>query len=246
MSSDHFSTQAAAYAQFRPSYPREWFDWLSGQVAERTLAWDCACGSGQATVSLAGYFDQVVGTDLSSSQLSHAPSLPNIEWRKATAEESGLEDSSVDLITVAQALHWFDLPRFWAECRRVLKPDGIVAVWSYGIFRVGSGPITAICDDYYSHQLKDYWPPERRIVEAGYGTLDFPFTEIDAPEFHLRESWSLDELTGYLASWSATERFRIATGTNPIPELRESLAPWFTGERIEVCWPLSIRVGRKS
>lgn len=245
MASDHFSAQSAEYAQFRPHYPPELFDWLAEQVKSRAAAWDCACGSGQATRELAARFDQVIGTDLSAAQIQHAPALPNVMWRVTRAEESGLPDGSMDLVTVAQALHWFDLPRFWAEALRVLKAGGVVAVWSYGVFQIGEPEIERLCAHFYEHVVGEFWPPERRIVEAGYATLDFPFAEIAAPAFEMEVEWSLDALLGYLSSWSATTRYAQHHGHSPIPELRRELEPLWENERLVVRWPLSMRVGRR-
>lgn len=246
MSSDHFSTQSAEYSKFRPSYPTELFDWLASICSERDLAWDCACGNGQATLGLSSHFRAIVATDLSQSQLDHAPASSKIEWRLAHAEDSGLESSSVDLITVAQALHWFDLAKFWKEVNRVLKPGGVIAVWSYGVFELEDPSINAICDRFYYETVGDFWPPERKIVESGYGSLPFPFLEISAPAFQLQLNWSLDQLLGYIASWSATTRYRQAKGTDPIPELQKTLNRYFMTPTMRVSWPLSIRVGRKS
>ncbi|MFT3866992.1 MAG: class I SAM-dependent methyltransferase [Nibricoccus sp.] len=246
MSSDHFSTQSAEYAKYRPTYPVELFDWLANCCAERNLAWDCACGSGQATLGLAARFKAVIATDLSRAQLDHAPAACNIEWKVAHAEASGLETGSVDLITVAQALHWFDLVRFWPEVKRTLKPRGVVAIWCYGVLEVDNPQLHAICDHFYRVTVGDFWPPERRIVEAGYKSIDFPFQEIPAPTFHLHVDWSIEQLLGYFASWSATTRYRQARGSDPLPELRSMLAPHFAGETIRVRWPLSLRVGRQS
>ncbi len=244
MSQDHFSTQSATYVRYRPTYPPELFDWLVGHVFERHLVWDCACGSGQATLSLAERFDRVIATDLSESQLAFAPKVPNVEWRQAIAEASKLESRSVDLIVVAQALHWFDLPRFWHECQWVLKTDGVIAAWCYGVAEFSDRSVGELCDEFYRVRLADYWPPERRIVEAGYGVLGFPFDEIIAPNFGLRAEWSVDELMGYFSSWSATERFRRSTGVDPVQALRTNMAQLSIQETIQVHWPLSVRVGR--
>jgi SAM-dependent methyltransferase len=194
---------------------------------------------------MAARFQRVIATDLSAAQIAHAPPLPNVEWRVAHAEDSGIGAASVSLITVAQALHWFDLPRFWQEARRVLMPRGVVAVWSYGVFVIDPPEIAAICQHFYEDIVGPFWPPERRIVEAGYGALDFPFDEIPAPSFQMQAEWSLDALLGYLCSWSATSRHIAQLGTSPIPDLRERLSPhWPSPGDLTIRWPLSIRVGR--
>ncbi len=245
MASDHFSTQSTQYAAYRPVYPPCWFDWLAEQVHQRHTAWDCACGSGQATQDLARKFRHVIATDLSAAQLSHAPSLPNVEWRTAHAEESGLESESVDLLTVAQALHWFDLPRFWQEARRVLRPGGVIAVWSYGVFQLDHPEIANVCYDFYQNIVGPFWPPERRIIEAGYGSLEFPFLEIPAPIIEMQATWTLDALLGYLRSWSATTRYISTVQEDPLIPLKERLlAVWPPAPALNVRWPLSIRVGR--
>lgn len=244
MTEDHFSVQASQYARFRPTYPPTLFDWLALQTLEKCSAWDCACGSGQATSELAARFERVTATDISEAQLSHSPSLPNVAWRMAAAEASGLDAASFDLITVAQALHWFDLPRFWSEAQRVLKPSGVLAVWSYGVFKLGHPAVEKVCQNFYDKVVGDFWPPERRIVEAGYGALTFPFREIAAPVFEIKREWSLDELLGYMSSWSATVRYTQAHRTSPIPDLARKLQLLLSTNRISVRWPLSFRVGR--
>jgi len=244
MSHDHFSTQSSDYVKYRPTYPEKLFDWLAAKAASTDTAWDCACGSGQATLYLATRFKQVVGSDLSRSQLNCAPHRPNIEWRVAHAEDSGLEGNSVDLITVAQALHWFDLRSFWQEVRRVGKYNGLIAVWSYGVFEIGNLEVKNVCNKFYDETVGPYWPPERKIVEAGYGSLDFPFQEIQSPSYKIEVSWNLDQLIGYFSSWSATTRYKVATGNDPLPALREQLAAYLGHERVDLHWPISLRVGR--
>ena len=244
MASDHFSTQSSQYALFRPTYPAALFDFLATQVSGKEAAWDCACGSGQATAELVSRFERVIGTDLSDAQLSHATDLPNVHWSMVHAEESGLETASMDLITVAQAVHWFDLPRFWEEARRVLKPGGILALWCYEVFTIPHSEIQSACDYFYNEVLGEFWPPERRIVEAGYSSFDFPFEELETPQFEMSVEWTLEQLLGYLSSWSATARYIKANGRSPIPDLEDILRPLWTEERLKVSWPLSSRVGR--
>ena len=244
MSADYFSAGSSDYVRYRPRYPEAWFDWLASRSAARNLAWDCACGSGQATEELAKRFGKVVGTDASEGQLRSAPAIENVEWKLACGEESGLETGSVDLVTVAQALHWFELERFWAECRRVLRPDGLVAVWGYGTARLGHEAADGIFQDFYHGVLAGFWPEERRMVEEGYAKIPFPFEELAVPDFEMVQKWDAAQIAGYCASWSATGRYRNETGRDPIPELREKLGRELGEELVEIRWPFFARVGR--
>ncbi len=243
---DHFTAVANQYATFRPTYPEELFDWLAGVAPQRELAWDCGAGSGQATAALAARFGHVLGTDISAAQLASAPRLPNVEYRTATAEASGLPDRCADLVTIAQALHWFDLPKFYTEARRVLKPQGIIAAWGYNRLLVGQPEVQRIVDVFYEQTIGSYWPPERVHVENDYRDLDFPFPRIDAPRFALQQDWTRKHLLGYLRSWSAVGRFKAANGYDPVEALAgEIAAHWPEGNELRVEWPLFMLVGRK-
>ena len=240
---DHFSGHAALYRAHRPRYPDELFQWLANQAPGRALAWDCATGNGQAAVALAGHFDLVVASDASTSQIAAAEAASNVSYQVAGAEHSGLSEHSVDLISVAQAAHWFDLPAFYAEVRRVLKPGGVLALWCYGLAGI-SPDADAVVSDFYHHTVGPYWPPERRHIETGYHDLDFPFSELQAPALQMRAEWSLQQLLGYLASWSATRRCVSTTGTDPIDRLATELAAaWGDQALREVKWPLALRIG---
>ena len=244
---DHFSSVAGRYADFRPHYPAKLFDYLATLVPRDALVWDCAAGSGQATRGLAERFAHVIATDASPEQIAAAAPLPNAEFRVALAESPGLPDASAGLVTVAQALHWFDLPRFYAEVNRVLRPGGVLAVWAYGINRIEGGAVDAIVQDYYGNILGPYWPSSRQLVESGYRTLAFPFAEIAPPAFHMEARWSLERLLGYFSTWSATNRYIKATGENPLPALAAKLAAVWgepSAARL-VAWPLTLRVGRR-
>lgn len=247
MSGDHFSPVADKYASFRPSYPDELFDWLASIAPRRKLAWDCGSGSGQATVALAAHFEQVLGTDISAAQLASAPAHANVEYRVASAEVSGLPDHSADLVTVAQAMHWFDLPAFYAEVQRVLEPQGVIAVWGYNRLQIDDSGLQTVLDRFYAETIGSYWPPERAHVENAYRDLPFPFTRIAAPPFALRKEWSREHLLGYLRSWSAVARFQAANGFDPVSELAEEMgAYWQEGKVHQIEWPLFMHVGRKA
>ncbi len=244
---DHFGQVAGDYARFRPRYPDELFEWLAARCARTDLAWDCACGSGQATAPLARRFTRVVGTDASPSQLAHAPQLPNVEWRCAPAEHSGLADATVDLVTVVQALHWLPLAAFHAEVARVLKPGGVFATVSYGRMAVDAPALDARLQRYHDVDVSPWWPPERRHVVDGYRELPFPYARLAVPAFAMTVRWSPTELLGYLRSWSASAACQAARGEDPVDAFAHELAAcWPRGETtIEVRWPMRIRVGHK-
>jgi len=240
---DHFSACAAQYADFRPHYPQALYQWLAATAPARSRAWDCACGSGQASADLASYFDEVIATDLSAAQLRQAKPDPRISYRVAVAEDSGLPAAHFDLVSVAQALHWFDCERFYAEARRVLRPGGLLAVWSYGICSLDHEHGGAELLTFYRDVVGPYWPAERRHVASGYQTLSFPAPELTVPALAVTQLWSLAELTGYASSWSATAAYIKARGEDPVPALRTAMAPHWGDEqsRHEIRWPLAVR-----
>ncbi len=241
---DHFSRDAAAYVEYRPRYPGALFAWLATQAPSRQLAWDAGTGNGQAAVALAEYFSRVVATDPSDKQLAEAPARPKVEYRQA-AEEAGLPEGSVDLVTVAQALHWFNRDRFWAEARRVLRPRGVIAIWCYQLQRVSPG-VDRLIHRFYHDTIGPWWPPDRKLVEEGYRTIEFPFAEIAPPEFSMTAEWTLEQQLGYIGTWSAVSRMREATGQDPVAELRAELEQAWGGGRRLVSWPLSLRVGLRT
>ena len=246
MSTDHFSAVARHYLESRPNYPPELFQWLAQACRGHDLTWDVGAGNGQASVALAAYFAEVVATDLSEAQIAQANPHARVEYRAAPADQSGLPDASADLVTIAQALHWFDLDPFYTEVRRVLKPNGLVAAWTYGMVQVEGDGVEERVRHFYHHVVGPYWPPERRHVENGYVELPFPFTPVTSPELAIQLSWTLDDLLGYCRSWSATSHYRRVTGSDPVVALESELAPvWGPREqRRLVSWPLAIRAGR--
>lgn len=243
---DHFGKVAEQYADFRPHYPAALFDWLASQCTTHECVWDCGAGNGQASIPLANYFSSVYATDASATQIAQAGPHPRIQYRVAGAEKSGLASHSVELVTVAQALHWFDLDRFNLEVRRVLKPGGVIAAWSYGMISVQGVEVDAAVQHFYKHTIGPYWPPERRHVENGYRDLDFPFQRIDPPTLSMSVHWTLDQLLGYLRSWSASARYLSAMGKDPVMSLAAELLPVWGGieHRRQIDWPLSILAGR--
>lgn len=241
---DYFSAQADEYARRRPGYPNALFEWLASLSVEHDLAWDCGTGNGQAAIGIAPYFAQVVATDPSSDQLRNAFPHPRVTYRQAPAEDSGIQSGSVDLVTVAQAVHWFDLDRFFSEVERVLKPGGVCAVWCYIMCRV-SPEIDRIVDNFYFEVVGPYWPRERAIVDDGYRSLRFPFREVEPPEFAINLDWSLADMFGYLATWSPVRRYIEANGHNPIDLIANALTDAWGApdEQRAVVWPIKMRVG---
>jgi SAM-dependent methyltransferase len=244
---DHFSGHADRYGAYRPSYPAALFEYLASLAPSHELAWDCATGNGQAAVALAPFFRRVVATDASARQIAEARAQPGVEYRVAPAERTDLADGSADLVTVAQALHWLDLPAFYAEVRRVCRPGAIVAVWTYQNCAV-SPEVDAVVARLYDGILGDYWPPERKLVEQGYWTLAFPFEEIEAPTFPMVARWDLRRMFGYLDTWSSNQRYQARHGADPVDLVRDELAvAWGDADRERgVVWPFLLKVGRVS
>src|SRR4029077_9700031 len=202
---DHFSRQAADYAKFRPRYPQQLFEYLGSIAPSRQLAWDCGTGNGQAAVGLAAVFDRVIATDASEKQIANAEPHERVEYRVAPAEQSPIELSNVDLIMVAQALHWFDLDRFYPEAKRVLKPGGVFAASAYRFLHVTPAVDDLVNRGYYGEIVGPCWPAERALI-MNFEEIPFPFPERETPAFEMKVDWTLDHLLGYLRSWSADRK----------------------------------------
>jgi ubiquinone/menaquinone biosynthesis C-methylase UbiE len=242
---DHFSGAAARYERYRPRYPDALFDLLTDVAPRRSVAWDCATGNGQAAQALARRFERVRATDASEAQLGRAPRRQSVFYVAATAEAAPFEARSVDLITVAQAAHWFDLDAFYGEARRVAGEGAVIALWTYGLCEV-SPDVDAAVDSFYRDVVGPYWPPQRRWVDEGYRSLSFPFDELPMQPPEMTHVWTVEDVLGYASTWSAVKRFREATGEDPVETiLRPALArSWPAGESREVRWPLGMRAGR--
>ena len=243
---DYFSNHAADYARYRPHYPVALVEYLVSLVPSRDSAWDCATGNGQVALGLANHFQQVVATDASQQQLDQAFLHDRIRNHRATAEQSGLPNQSIDLITVGQALHWFNLDGFYAEAKRVLKPKGVLAVWCYAMLSIpgANESVQAVLQTFYD-RIEPHWPPGRELVDAGYRTIPFPFAEVTPPPLAMTADWTVAELFGYLSSWSATQRWLAEVGPNPFQQFGEELATAWgqADDRHTIHWPLSLRVG---
>ena len=242
---DHFSRDSSAYAKFRPTYPPALFEWLATLPVRRLVAWDCGTGTGQAATLLTPYFTMVVASDASRAQIRAADRSRGIRYFTALGESCALAPGRVDLVTVAQALHWIDRDRFYRELDRVTAPGGALAVWSYGIFR-STPDIDAVIGRFYRHTVGAYWPAERVHVESGYRTIDIPIAEVTSPAFSIEGRLTLSELVGFIRTWSAVGRYMAAVKTDPIVELERELHAVWGDPRTPhlMVWPLSVRAGR--
>jgi SAM-dependent methyltransferase len=240
---DHFSERSADYAAARPTYPPELARFLAEQSPGRRLALDCGCGTGQLSVQLADHFAEVVATDASAAQIAAATPHPRVSYRVAPAEASGLPSSSADLVVAAQAAHWFDLPAFYAEAKRVARPGALLALVTYGVLHV-DGAAEPLIQDFYWHIVGPYWPPGREHVEVGYRSLPFPYPEIAHPDLAIELTWTRDDFLAYVDTWSAMRGAEKAIGRKPFDDFAAALAScWPDGEARRVRWPLSIRAG---
>ena len=240
---DHFSERAAGYAVYRPHYPPTLAAWLATAAPARKLAWDVGCGSGQLSTLLGDHFEKVIATDASSAQIERAAAHPRVEYRMEPAESSSLASSSADLITVAQAAHWMKLDAFYKEARRVAREGALIALVAYERTRIDPS-IDPIIERFYAGDLAAWWPPERKHIETGYRTLDFPFEPVAAPLFEMKATWTADQLVGYIRTWSAVRAMEAANGPRATNRFEDAVRrAWGTGSR-DVTWPIVVLAGR--
>ncbi len=243
---DYFSHHASQYAQYRPTYPPELFSYLATLTSEHDLAWDCATGNGQVALGLTPYFQQIQATDASQQQLEHGVRHSQIIYRVATAEHPPFADRSIDLITVAQAVHWFQLEVFYAAVQRVLKLGGAIALWGYGFCELPTAnPAIAPLLAAFYQEVEPFWPPEWHMLNQQYRTITFPFPEHAPPPLTMQAKWSAEQLLGYLATWSATQRWLAQTGNQGFAEFGQLIqSAWGDRDQLQpVRWPLFLRVG---
>ncbi len=241
---DNFSKQSESYYKYRPSYPKELFEYLSNLSKKHDLAWDCGTGNGQSAIGLVEYFEKVYATDPSEKQVSNAESNPKIIYKVEKAESSSLPNNSVDLITVAQALHWFNFDKFYSEVKRVLKPEGIIAAWTYGLPQISS-EIDKLVLHFHDNIVGDFWQKENQYVSDKYQTIPFPFKEIKTPSFQFQKEITIDDLNGLLLSWSATQRYQDQNGKNPVLKIKNDLQDAWknTNESKRTTWNIFLKVG---
>lgn len=242
---DHFSTQAVGYAKARPTYPAELFAELARLAPGRGLAWDAGSGNGQAAVALAEHFEQVVATEPSEAQLASAQAHPRVTYHRSAETAPMLAEASVDLVTVAQAAHWFDRTQFYAEVQRVLRPGGVVALWTYALCHI-TPEIDAVVGRLYADIVGAYWPPERVHTETGYRDFAFPFAEFPFPQFAMELDWTAAAFVAYLRTWSSVARYQKAhAGEEPVALIESELSGLWGATARRVRWPLSGRIGRR-
>ncbi|MBU3029842.1 class I SAM-dependent methyltransferase [Paracoccus marinaquae] len=238
-----FDRGGRSYAQFRPTYPADLAPWLAGLAPDRGLAVDVGCGNGQLTTRLAAHFDRVTGIDPSADQLANAAGDARIDYLCAPAERLPLPDGCASLITAAQAAHWFDLPAFYAEARRIAKPGAVIALISYGVLELASEPLHQRFIRFYRDEIGPYWPPERGLVDSGYAGIAFPFDELDAPALAIRLNWDFDAFLGYLSTWSSLRKAQEAGRPDIAEAFIQDLSGLWT-QPVAVTWPINMRVGR--
>lgn len=240
---DNFSKQASEYSKYRPHYPDTMIDYLISFVKNKSKALDVATGNGQIAHKLSTVFEKVYGIDISQKQLDNAIPAPNLEYKLESAEKTSFDNQTFDLITVAQAIHWFDFDLFYKEIYRILKPDGIFAVLGYGLFSTNVES-DVIIRNYYYNIIGPYWDEERKYVDKNYTTIPFPFDEIATDSFENHLTWSFDELMGYLETWSATQHYILKNNSNPLDLIREEFKISWEKNDKKVTFPLLFRIGK--
>lgn len=243
---DHFSSKSREYSYSRPFYPEDLFEFLQEITPNKYIAWDCATGNGQAAIGLCRYFRNVIASDVSKNQIANGFPRNNITYEIFSAEKPSIQDNSVDLITVAEAIHWFDFEKFYREATRVSRRNAIIAVWSYGMHKIDS-EIDKISErlDVDGEILGSYWPKEAKYVKEEYKTIPFPFKELSTPRFEMSVYWSLDDVISYMQTWSAVKRFKIEKKYDPMSLVWQDLKKLWRNkdEKKLIKWSLNLRAG---
>lgn len=242
---DNFSRQSKLYSKFRPGYPPELYEFIFSHVKNYQSAWDCGTGNGQVATVLAKKFKSVVASDISEQQLSQAPATENVTYVKAAGQLSDLPGSHFDLITVAQAIHWFDFETFYKEVDRVGKQGSLLAVWGYSLLSVND-EIDPFIKDFYENKIGFYWDPERKMLDERYRHIPFPFTEIASPDFQIESNWSLQQMEGYLNTWSSVQKYITVNNENPVDEVIDALRTLWKDKTLSVRFPVFLRLGKVS
>ena len=240
---DNFSKQSAIYAKYRPVYPKELYDFILNNVKYKKAAWDCGTGNGQAAKELAKAFEKVFATDISQQQIENAVLKDNIFYSVQTAEQTIFQNNHFELVTVAQALHWFMFNDFYTEVKRVAKPDAIFAAWAYSLLSI-SKEIYALINHHHFDTVGSYWDQERKYVDDQYRNIPFPFTKMNTPAFSIEYNWAPEELEGYLNTWSALQKFIVKNKYNPVDNLMKRIIPYWKLEKMKIVFPVQLLMGR--
>jgi len=243
---DYFSQHASDYAQYRPDYPPALFEYLASLTLEHNLAWDCATGNGQAALGLTPFYRKIIASDASAQQIQSAKSHPQITYQVMPAEQTTFADKSVDLICVAQAMHWFDFDKFYAEVERILKPTGILAAWCYSLFEIDNNPAAnKIIATFYWDITNPYWAPERQLIDKEYKTILFPFKTINTPTFFMERTWNLEQLLHYINTWSGVKNYETQRAKNPLTLISDTLLnAWGDPQQTYLIrWPIHLLIG---
>jgi ubiquinone/menaquinone biosynthesis C-methylase UbiE len=240
---DNFSHQSDKYLLYRPSYPAELFSFLISQLHNRNTAWDCGTGNGQIAAELVKYFDKVYATDISAQQIENAALQQNVIYSMQPAEATNFAASAFDLITVAQAIHWFDFEKFYTEVKRVAKPQAIIAVIGYGLIKTFD-EADAVIEHFYFNTLGSFWDAERKYIDENYLTIPFPFQEVKTPQFSNELNWNFEHMIGYLGTWSAVKHYTKAKGENPINLIEQKLKQCWGSETRKVKFDILLRIGK--
>jgi ubiquinone/menaquinone biosynthesis C-methylase UbiE len=242
---DLFSRQADVYAKYRPTYPKALIDYVLSFVNEKNFAWDCATGNGQAALMLAPYFKKIAATDLSQKQVDHAIPNERISYYTGSAEKTFFADNCFDLITVAQAYHWFSFDAFFQEATRVARPEGIVAVWGYGLITTEDLALHETIQNFYTQVVGPYWDAERKYVDDAYRSIPFYFQELPSKDFSIYVTWNKEDLTGFLNTWSSVQHFIKGKGYNPVNDFEKAVSRiWGEEKKKAFSFPLFLRIGR--
>lgn len=245
MAKDLFSNRSDLYAKYRPTYPKELFEYIVSFVKEKNVAWDCATGNGQAAVVLADHFKKVIATDISAAQIEKAVKKENIEYSVCAAESTPFADNTFDLVTVAQAYHWIKWKEFKKEVTRICKPNAVIAIWTYYDRITEDEKIDKAVNYFYENVTKPYWDYERKYVEEKYSTVEFDYELLPVKEFETVLHWQREDLLGYVSSWSAVQKFIKQNGHSPVPILEEEINKlWPEGETKKVVFPIYLKLGR--
>ncbi|MDR5590134.1 class I SAM-dependent methyltransferase [Christiangramia sp. SM2212] len=239
---DNFSGHSKDYAQYRPKYPPEIYNWLKQNLNGFETAWDCGTGNGQVAAELAEFFERVEATDISSNQIKQAIKKSNINYSVQPAEQTNFKNHQFDLIICAQAVHWFNFDKFYSEVKRCLKPDGLIVIMGYGLFRSVS-EVNQIIQEFYDGIIGSYWDEERKYLDEEYKTIPFPFQSIKTPGFVRAYEWDIDHFLGYLRTWSAVKHYERQHGEDPVALVEDQLRKAF-GDKNEINFPILFKVGK--